>query len=155
MGEQLHDPEVYAKCILFSILICFDSERQTFCISDSGVASVRLSYCFFDQSKPWTRISDRIRETLHWTQSSQEHVEFTLTILSLNPSSRTASRFCEISWSQFGWLCLICSCLHSRRKKCRVFIRVFAACKHCTGHGLQSVSDTGEFACSILAGVMN
>lgn len=37
----------------------------------------------------------------------------------------------------------------------RVFIRVFAACKHCTGHGLQSVSDTGEFACSILAGVMN
>ena len=120
MGEQLHDPEVYAKCILFSILTCFDSERHTFCISDSGVASVRLSYCFFDQSKPWTRILDRKRETLHWMQSSQEHVEFTLTILSLNPSSRTASRFCEISWSQFRFPDSVCSCLHSHRKKCTV-----------------------------------
>ena len=25
----------------------------------------------------------------------------------------------------------------------------------CSGHGLQSVSDAGEFACSILAGVMD
>ena len=32
MGEQLHDPEIYVKCILFSILTCFDIERQTFCI---------------------------------------------------------------------------------------------------------------------------